>query len=155
MEESIKNEPEILEVKIASENEIFWLNFNRSNLQDSIKTLNESAKQIIGINPLLSSLYTIGLGLGKALSISPKKLSEIQSIILIVPIFCWLLSLIAAITSSFPNVHSLPLNKPIEISNFYQKRIRYKYKWLIASYLFLLLSIISLGYCIWGLMLSF
>src|SRR5438046_142312 len=106
--------------------DLAWLELIQEARKTSLRSLEETAKQIVGALPILSGLYAVLLGFAK---ISPAywQANQYARYIFVAPILFWLLSLIAAIASLFPQAYDYNPNSPDEARNTYTSVISTKH----------------------------
>src|SRR5262249_1462824 len=103
---------------------------------------------LIGVAPILSGLYTAALSFAK---IKPEYWQEnpMSRFIFAAPILLWLVSLIAAVVSIFPQAHTYNPYSPDKAREAYNKIVSTKHRWLIVGMVFLILSILALLIAVW------
>jgi hypothetical protein len=130
----------------------FWLDTARNMAKESLSTIEEASKQLIGIVALLQGLY---LGIIVASDVR-KILTGLQGttywlflILLLVPLACWIVCLWLSALVFVPEIYRANLNSPelsqsffLEIVAYKHKRLHYAYTALATGFLPLLFAIL-------------
>ncbi len=93
--------------ELAKETRAFWRQVGRTMVQESLSTLDETARQIIGVAGILEGLYFHAITYGELRG----QVAGGATLVYLAPIFLLLLTLVAALGVFFPdryrvNVHS-------------------------------------------------
>jgi hypothetical protein len=131
-----------------SDQDIKWLELMQEARKTSLKSLDDAARQLIGLAPILSGLYAATLGLAK---IKPDywQSNAISRLIFVAPILFWLISLCVAVTAVFPQAYTYNPYRPDEARDIYNTIISTKHWRLKVSLLFLILSMLALLLAVW------
>jgi hypothetical protein len=132
----------------ADPQDVTWLELMQEARKESVKSLGEAAKQVIGVAPILSGLYAAALGFAKIQPEYWKQNSEARYIF-VAPILLWLISLIAAVVSTFPQAYTYNPHDPAEARDAYNDIVSTKHRWLKVAMVFLILSIAALLFAVW------
>jgi hypothetical protein len=128
--------------------DVTWLELMQEARKESVKSLGEAAKQIIGVAPILSGLYAAALSFAKILPTYWQQ-NPSARYIFVAPILLWLISLIAAVASIFPQAYTYNPHSPEEAQNAYHEIVSTKHRWLKVAMVFLILSIVALLFAVW------
>lgn len=125
----------------------FWLQTVQDTIKQSITSLEEAAKQLIGAITLVVGIYFAAIsfsGLKKA--ISPEgSAAWLQVALFVSPIVIWLICLFFAIRVFKPEDHyKTNLESPDMARDVYLEIVAYKHGELQKAYLFLLIGFIPL-----------
>ena len=115
----------------------FWLENARSLLKDSIKSIEDTAKQIIAVSGILEGIYFHAIAY-----------SEIRScinlgagILYLLPLALWLIAIYFAIKVFSPRVYETNIGSDTESKETFMQMVCYKHKKLrISQTIFLLAS---------------
>jgi hypothetical protein len=93
--------------ELTQETRAFWRQVGRTMVQESIPTLDETARQIIGVAGILEGLYFHAITYGEL----RERVAGGTALVFLAPVFLLLLTLVAAVGVFFPdryrvNVHS-------------------------------------------------
>lgn len=132
-----------LDTEPPTEMDVFYRKLKEDYIQDSIRTLTESAKQVIAIIPIIISVLTIGFSYIKTKGISNGMSAAGFFVILIClsAIFSICLSMISII----PSITNTNLLEVSDMETIMQKRIKKKYHLVVSSYFFLIISLIQIS----------
>jgi len=133
---------EILLSALPNEKERILGKLREEFIMDSSKTLTDAAKQVITIIPIIISIYSFSIGY--VVKNSDNTLQSKTNIIFIIPILMLILSLISSMISIIPKHIKVSLFNIDDIELIAQKRVKRKYGWVITSYVFLIISLVSL-----------
>jgi len=125
----------------------FWLETVQNATKESVRSLEEAAKQLITITSLSQGIYFAAVSfidLKKALV----QFSEAQqwgiTAALLIPLLFWLASLYFAILVFKPKTYQANLNSPDLARETYQEIVAYKHKQLGSAHIALILGFIAL-----------
>jgi len=146
-------EPKEIQGGMLSSLDRFWLDTGKGLTDASITSIEESAKQIIGLVTLLQSIFFATL----SFSSLKTTLINLQGhlsfwallILMISPLVCWIMSLWLSILVFLPKTYLVNLNSPdlacetfLEITHYKHTRLIQAYTALGAGFVPLLLAII-------------
>jgi uncharacterized membrane protein len=119
----------------------FWQQVHRRRPIDSIKKCEEAAKQLITLTALLSTVYFSLLSFS---SIADRLINLFlwARLILLVPLVCWLTSLVLAILVIMPREVNVDTE---DLPEMFNQASRNKYSRVRSSYIFLIASIVALA----------
>lgn len=124
-----------------SQEDLKWLELMDNAHKDSLKSIDDAAKQIIGLSGIISSIYYGAVALSK---LSAASLQGGNRVLFIAPVVLWLASLVAAVLALIPRAYSYNPYSPDEAREAYQRVVAAKDRRLkIALWLFVA-SIIAL-----------
>jgi hypothetical protein len=131
-----------LEVKgrPPSPEHLFWRQAIQEIRKDSLKTVEDAAKQLIALVTLLSGLYFHAITFGQI----PKGSTGLK-LLFVGPLAVWALCLLAATLVLLPRRFLLSPYDPDEIERIVGDAVSWKYRWLLSS---LALLIVSLGWLV-------
>ena len=140
---------DIPEVQGAALTELdkYWLATTRETAKDSIKALEEAAKQLIALTTFSQGLYFAAISfsdLKKALDSIPVFGKLIVVLILVFPLLFWLGSLAAALLVFHPKTYETNLSSPDLACDDFNKIVAYKHLRLKISHLLLLSGFVPL-----------
>ncbi len=121
-----------------SDQNLFWRQTLEEIRKNSVKTIEETARQIIGLVTLLSGLYFSAIAFGQV----PQAYTDVK-ILFVGPLALWVLTLLAATLVFFPFPAQVKRHDPAHIEQVITKMITWKYRFLWIA---LILLIISLGW---------
>lgn len=121
-----------------SKDDDFWLKKMKDMSGDSIKSIEESAKQIIGMITVMEALYTAVLAFSGIKEMSSGGM--LASAFYVSPILLWLVSLYFAIRVLKSKTYEFYSNSPDDCKNKFYSIAKDKYRDLNLSFLFLALS---------------
>jgi hypothetical protein len=126
---------------ILEENRNFWRENARTVLTESIKSIEETARQIIVANGILEGLYF------HAVTFSNIRGNQITFGILLIylmPLVLWLISISTAMLVFFPRIYVTNLNSWRDSKDSFENIVAYKHMMLKTSAVFLVTGIIGL-----------
>src|SRR5579863_10214293 len=103
-QQSIQEEPS---KQMLEETRAFWREIGKEQIRTSISSVDEAAKQIIGVTAVLEGLYFNAITFSK---LQGKVTSSWPLVIYLAPIVLLLISLSAALFVFFPNYYRLNLH---------------------------------------------
>ncbi|HEX9922005.1 MAG TPA: hypothetical protein VGD99_05035 [Anaerolineae bacterium] len=118
----------------------FWRQAIREIRKDSVKTVEDAARQLIGLVTLLSGLYFHAITFGQA----PQGYPDVK-VLFVGPLALWVLCLLAASLVLFPRRFLLSPYDPDETERLIGQALTYKYRLLRVA---LGLLVISLGWLV-------
>jgi hypothetical protein len=118
----------------------FWKDTARGLLGDSIKSIEETAKQIIGVTGILEGLYFHAI----AYSDVRGELSGGLLMLYVAPLLCWLVSMCCALLVFFPRTYDSNISSWRESKATFERVVIYKHAWLKAAGILLALGAVSL-----------
>ena len=119
----------------------FWKDTAKGLLGESIKSIEETAKQIIGVAGILEGLYFHAI----AYSDIRGQLGGVGPLLLyLLPLLLWLVSLLAALLVFFPRAYASNISSWRESKAAFERIVTYKHTMLKIAGLFLLLGALAL-----------
>jgi len=118
----------------------FWKDNAKALLGESIKSIEETAKQIIGVAGILEGLYFHAI----AYSSVRGKLDGWLIVVYIAPLACWLVSLSLALLVFFPRTYDANINSARESRTAFERVVIYKHNILKVAGFFLSLGALAL-----------
>lgn len=129
------------DVSILDENRDFWRENARSLLSKSIKSLEESSRQLIVTTGILEGLYFHAVTFA---NIRGNQISLGILIIYLSPIILWLISLGFALLVFFPRIYITNLSSWRDSKDSFENIVAYKQATLQVSAVFLVVGVIGL-----------
>lgn len=123
----------------------FWHELGRDVVRNSIKTIEEAAKQIIAVAAILEGLYFHAIAFS---DLRGKELTICSLIIYIAPIILLLVSLIAALYIFFPKQYDINIYSAELIHKAYEKILNSKIFFLRIAAISLILGILALFFTV-------
>jgi hypothetical protein len=118
----------------------FWKDTAKGLLGESIKSVEETAKQLIGVTGILEGLYFHAI----AYSDLRGDLNAGQFLLYILPLGCWLVSLCLALLVFFPRTYAGNISSWRESKATFEQVVSYKHAMLKGAGLFLALGTVAL-----------
>jgi hypothetical protein len=119
----------------------FWKDTAKGLLGESIKSIEETAKQIIGVAGILEGLYFHAI----AYSDIRGHLGGVGPLLLYLsPLLLWLVSLLAALLVFFPRTYASNISSWRESKAAFERIVTYKHTMLKIAGLFLILGALAL-----------
>lgn len=134
------NEEKIEEGMLITEEEEFWIKRMREVASDSIKSIEEAGKQLIGIITVMEGIYAAVLAFS-GIKVIPKG-NMLAAVIYISPVFLWLISLFFALRVFKTQRYHYYSNSPDSSKQAIQKIADFKHKNLNIAYTFLCISFV-------------
>jgi hypothetical protein len=139
---------DILEIQAAQPSAMdrFWLETARSVSKESIKALEEAAKQLISITSLTQGIYFAAISfsdLKKALVVQDWH-GWLLVLLFASPIIVWLISLAFAVSVFAPETYKTNLQSPDMAKEMLQEIVAYKHKQLKSAHMALLVGFVLL-----------
>ena len=125
----------------------FWLDAARNVAKESAASLEEAAKQLIGITSLSQGIYFAAISFSdvkKGLAQFSGQQQWMMVAALIVPLLLWIVSLWFAIRVFKPETYKTNLDSPDLAREMYYEVVTYKKKQLQRAYLALVLGFVPL-----------
>jgi hypothetical protein len=141
--------PELAEVQpdILSALDRFWLDTSRGTLKESIKALEDAAKQLIKVASFSQTIYFAAISFGdvkKSLaSLTPAQQPWVI-VLLVVPLLFWIASLTLAVQVFTPKIYKTHLESPDLAHQFHTNLVSYKHKKLLLAYYILAAGFVPL-----------
>lgn len=138
-----------LEVKGAppSPEGLYWRQAIQELRKDSLKRVEESARQLIALVTLLSGLYFTAISFGqvpKGVSVSLTAGLQVSvQVLFIGPLVLWMVCLLLASLALFPRREMVSPYEPDDVEQLVLRALAHKYRLLKAG---LLLLVVSLGW---------
>jgi hypothetical protein len=118
----------------------FWKDNAKALLGESIKSIEETAKQIIGVAGILEGLYFHAITYSSVRG----KLNGWLVLVYIAPLACWLVSLSLSLLVFFPRTYDTNINSARESRAAFERVVIYKHDKLKVAGIFLFLGALSL-----------
>lgn len=134
------NEEKIHEGIPLTQDEEFWMKKMKEITADSIKSVEEAGKQLIGMITIMEGIYAAVLAFSGIKEIPNANL--LAAIIYISPIFLWLISLFFTLRVFKSQKYYYYSNSPDSSKEIFQKIVAFKYKNLNLAYLFVCISFV-------------
>ena len=130
------------ELPIAPDPNIkFWKDTAKGLLGESVKSIEETAKQIIGVAGILEGLYFHAIAYsdirGQFRGVGPL-------LLYLLPLLLWLVSLLAALLVFFPRAYASNISSWRESKAAFERIVTYKHTMLKIAGLFLVLGALAL-----------
>lgn len=119
----------------------YWKDNAKALLTDSVKSIEEAAKQLIGVGGILEGLYFHAI----AYSNLRGQLTGSSLFLYLAPIFCWTLSLALAVLVYFPRPYRTNINSARASRETFERVVRYKHNMLKVSGIFLAIGCFALA----------
>ncbi len=132
----------IIQGKPPSSDSLKWLTLMEQAREKSLETIDDAAKQLIGLDGLISGIY---FGAVTFANIAPAVLNPWSGALLLAPVALWLASLIFGVLTIAPGKYPYNPHSPDDARETYEQIVQTKYRRLqIALWLFVA-SILALG----------
>jgi hypothetical protein len=119
----------------------FWKDNAKALLAESIKSLEETAKQIIAVAGILEGLYFHAITYTNIRGST----KGWQATIYLTPVLAWLVSLCAALMVYFPQTYRTNINSARESRNMFESLVAHKRSMLKQAGIWLAVGIIGLS----------
>lgn len=119
----------------------FWKANAKGLLGESIKAIEEAAKQIIGVTGILEGLYFHAI----AYSSVRGKVDGWSVLIYVAPLCCWLVSLTLALLVFFPRTYATNFNSARESRSAFERLVAYKHNMLKNAGFWMALGALALA----------
>jgi hypothetical protein len=130
------NSEEPIEAKPLSVTTELEMELGKRMIYDSLTSMNDYAKFMIGFNGVLAGLYS---GLLKFLP--QEALQKVNPVILFVPVLAFVLSAIVFTVAYFPQKERISLERPSSILRAYAELMNRKKQWSEIGTIFFILSV--------------
>lgn len=147
MNTSANNENQIVPSMQASNLDTFWIETMRKLAQESTKSIEDAAKQLIAIISLLQTIYFAAVSFS-SLKSSLNSKDPLMVLLFLSPIALWLISLALAILVFIPKSYDTNLESPSQSASTFKEIVSFKQKVLFGSYLVLIAGFLMLLVCI-------
>lgn len=124
----------------------FWKDTAKGLLGESIKSIEEAAKQIIGVASILEGLYFHAITYSNIRS----SLDTPLLLLYISPLVCWLVSLCFAVLVFFPRTYAGNISSWRDSKAAFEQIVKYKHNMLKAAGIFLALGALFLLMAMWA-----
>jgi hypothetical protein len=124
----------------------FWLETARTAVRESIASLEEAAKQLIGAVTLVEGIYFAAISfsdLQKVMAVQGME-AWLRIGLFVLPIVLWLICLFFAVRVFTPETYKTNLSSPQLAEQLYQDLVRYKHRNLKRAYWALLAGFVPL-----------
>lgn len=135
-----------LQGKPPNSADLKWLALMDKAREGSLDALDESAKQLIGLDGLISGIYFGAVAFAK---LAPGILTEPNRVWLLAPVVLWLASLIAAVLALTARAYAYNPNSPDDARLVYERIARTKHVRLLIALWCFVASIVALGWVLW------
>ncbi len=107
----------------------FWRQNTRDLVRESVKSIEETAKQLIGVVSILEGLYFHAITYADIRG----KVSTLEKIGYMSPLFFWTLSLVAALLVYFPRAYDTNIASWRHSKRMFQNIVAWKRIWLMIA----------------------
>jgi hypothetical protein len=152
-ESALNNENQVISSARASNLDTFWIETMQKLAQESTKSIEDAAKQMVAIISLMQTIYFAAVSFSSLNS--SLKLMDPLVFLFLSPIALWLISLALAISVFIPRRYDTNLESPSRSASTFNKIVSFKqnvlfwsYIVLVAGFLMLLVSIFVYLYII-------
>ena len=131
--------------------DIFWVNYLKARIANSIQILEDTAKQFITITSFSQTVYFAAISFSevkKSLHLFPLNIRFRIVFLLVIPLIWWVCALICATLALSFKLDETNFNSPSLAEKSYKKKLRFKstclniaFISLIFGYIFLILNI--------------
>ena len=129
-----------------SQEDLKYLELMDAARKDSLRAIEDAAKQLIGLNGIISGIYYGAVAFSK---LSAAALAGNNRIIFLAPVLLWLASLIVAVLALIPRAYAYNPYSPDEAKETYTRLVATKdLRLKIALWLFVA-SILALAVALW------
>jgi hypothetical protein len=121
----------------------FWLETARALAAESVRSIEEAARQVIAIASLAQAVYFAAVSFGGARAAAALYTAGERAIIalaLVSPLLCWVISLFFAMRVFKPETYQTNLDAPDQAESFVREVVGYKRRQLQSAYWFLVLG---------------
>jgi hypothetical protein len=147
MQNDVQNPPTEIQPEPLTALDRFWLETARHAAKESVRALEDAAKQLIGITSLSQGIYFAAISFGDIKKALPQFAPAWQWTItgaLVLPLVCWLVALFFAIRVFVPQIYTTNLDSPEETRDTYAHIAAYKHAQLRRAHLALVLGFVPL-----------
>lgn len=127
----------------SRQRDTFWIETARGLAAESVRSIEEAARQVIAIASLAQAAYFAAVSFSRAHEALARYASGEQIIIalaLVSPLVCWVISLYFAVRVFKPETYQTNLDSPELAESLYREVVAYKRRKLQAAYWFLVLG---------------
>ena len=124
----------------------FWMETARTAVRESVASLEEAAKQLIGAVTLVEGIYFAAISfsdLGKVMAVQGAEM-WLRILFFVSPIVLWLVCLFFAVRVFKPETYKTNLSSPDQAEQFYRDLVRYKHQNLLRAYWALLAGFVPM-----------
>ena len=124
----------------------FWLETARTAVRESVASLEEAAKQLIGAVTLVEGIYFAAISfsdLRKVMAVQGAE-ANLRILLFVSPIVLWLVCLFFAVRVFTPETYKTNLSSPQLAEEFYREMVGYKHRNLKRAYWALLAGFVPL-----------
>lgn len=129
-----------------SDADLHWLKLMQAAREQSLAALDEGAKQLIGLDGLISGIY---FGAVTFAQLPASVLSDANRVLFLAPVVLWLASLVAAILTLIPRAYRYNPQSPDEARAAYQRIVQTKDRRLQVALGFFAASLVALVVVLW------
>ena len=124
----------------------FWLETARTAVRESIASLEEAAKQLIGAVTLVEGIYFAAVSFSDLKSVMAVQGTEanLRIVLFVSPIVLWLICLFFAVRVFTPKTYKTNLSSPELAEKVYRQTVGYKHRNLKRAYWALLAGFVPL-----------
>ena len=143
------NDEKIEEGILLTDDDKFWLKRMQDIVGDSIKSVEEAAKQLVVMITVMEGIYAAVLAFSGIKEI-PKG-SLIAAVLYALPIFLWLFALFFALMVFKSKRYTYISDSPDHAKQIFEKIVEYKHKMLNCAFVFVTISFIfaAMGIIYW------
>ena len=130
----------------VTERDEFWLETARTAVKESLASLEEAAKQLIGAVTLVEGIYFAAISfsdLRKVMAVQGME-ADFRILLFVSPIVLWLICLFFAVRVFTPETYRTNLSSPQLAEEFYREMVGYKHRNLKRAYWALLAGFVPL-----------
>jgi len=124
----------------------FWLETARTAVRESVASLEEAAKQLIGAVTLVEGIYFAAISfsdLSKVMAVQGAQ-ADLRILLFVSPIVLWLVCLFFAVRVFTPDTYKTNLSSPQLAEQLYRELVGYKHRNLKRAYWALLAGFVPL-----------
>ncbi|MBX7215131.1 MAG: hypothetical protein K1X39_14055 [Thermoflexales bacterium] len=143
-------EQEPIQGQIPSNEDLAALAFMDELGKRSLQSIEETAKQLIGLDGVISGIYFGAVAIGGLPAVVVS--SPLHRVLYIAPVALWLLSLVLAVLVLLPRTYSYNVHSPDDARATYGSLISTKHRRLLASLVVFVLSLAALLIALWEYM---
>jgi len=125
--------------------EMKWLELMDAARKDSLRAIEEAAKQLIGLDGLISGIY-----FGAFAFTDLSGLQDASHFIFMAPVVLWLASLVAAVLALTPRAYAYNPHSPDEARDTYNQLVAMKDRRLKIALWIFVASIVALVAALWA-----
>jgi hypothetical protein len=130
---------------MVAETRAFWRDIGREMVKGTVTTIDETAKQVIGVAGVLAGLYVNAVAFSDLRQVATGS----QLLVYLAPLGLLLASLVAALTVFWADRSRLNLNSFEAAKLLYERTARDKLLALRVASVFLGLAVASIGLAVW------